>query len=105
MDPSDDSEFSDEDLRAVLKKWDAPPAPPSLSRRVLPKRDTWRRWLLTGSIRVPVPLGVAALVLVALWTYGRMTAPSFTLDEPAPVSLADFQPVTKLEPRVVGDVR
>ena len=31
MDPFDDSEFSDEDLRAVLKKWDAPPAPPSLS--------------------------------------------------------------------------
>jgi hypothetical protein len=105
MEPFEDREPGNQALKDLLSRWRAPAAPPDLARRIHQRRSTWRRWLLTGSIRVPVPIGAAALVLFALWAYGRLAGPSFTVQEPAPVSLADFQPVGQLEPQVVGDVR
>jgi hypothetical protein len=54
---------------------------------------------------MPVPVGVAALVLIAAWLYGSL-APVRPITTPAEgVSLADFQPVRQLEPRVVGELR
>jgi len=105
MEPFEDREFGDEELKEVLSRWKAPATPPDLARGIRQRRSSWWRWLITGSIRIPVPLSAAALVLLALWAYGRMAAPSFAVPEPAPVSLADFQPVLQLEPRVVGDIR
>src|SRR6476661_4934029 len=95
MEPLDDNELSQ-----LLREWTAPPAPASLGRR-LARRGSWWRWLVTGTIRIPVPVGIAAAVLIALWIYtGASTRRSAT---PAPsVSLADFQPVVQLEPRIVG---
>jgi hypothetical protein len=105
MEPFEDREFGDKELKELLKHWKAPSTPPDLARGIRQRRATWRRWLITGSIRIPVPVGAAALVLLALWAYGRIAAPSFTVPEPTPVSFADFQPVVQLEPRVVGDIR
>ena len=103
MDPMDDRE-----LNQLLREWKVPGAPAHLTPPTA--RKHWWEWLLTGSIRIPVPVGVAVAVLVAFWLYS--TAPSrqpVAGTEPASrqpvVSLADFQPVDEVEIRVVGDFK
>jgi hypothetical protein len=77
-------------------------APPSLDARVLGTRKRWWSFLLTGSIRVPVPVGVAlAAILLAMGAaLVRQRAAA-----PAPVasaiSLVDFRPVEDLNVRVI----
>ena len=108
MEPLDDRELSE-----MLQEWKAPDAPASLRDRIwrsrqpagqTPSRPTLWRWLLTGSIRVPVPGGVAAAILLAFWIY-RSNVPSAPVEVPQgpPVTLADFQPVARLEPKIVGE--
>jgi hypothetical protein len=101
MEPLDDRE-----LNHLLRQWKAPAAPASLEQRVMPRTAPWWRWLIawltTGTIRVPVPVGLAILAALALLLYFRTPAP---LQPPRParsVSLADFRPVSQLEPRVIG---
>ena len=101
MEPLDEKELS-----PLLRRWEAPNAPPSLERRVLPRRGSpWRwswRWLLTGTIRVPVPVGIAAAVgLLGLWIYWPGAEHEPVAQPPASVTLADFQPVQQLEPTIV----
>ena len=116
MEPLDDRELSE-----ILHQWEAPGAPPTLRERVLPARQTAKktiwRWLLTGTIRVPVPVGVAAGILLAFWIYSSVATktPENFLGDPGgnsqpvsspqarPVTLADFQPVAQLQPRIVGE--
>lgn len=98
MEPIDEKELSQ-----LLRRWKAPEAPSSLTRRVLPRKSAWR-WLLTGSIRIPVPLGVAVAVILAVWMMlDRRPAPE-PIAQPvsSSITLADFQPVQQLEPRIVG---
>ncbi len=96
MEPLNDKELSD-----LLRQWRAPHAPVSLEEKVFPPagRARWWRWLLHGSIRVPVPALAAAMVLLLLGAVGVATR------KPAPpprtVTLADFQPVKQLQPRVI----
>jgi len=98
MEPLDDQE-----LEGLLRQWQAPVAPPSLTAKVLPRRASWWSWLATGSIRVPVPVGIAAVLAVAAFLYFFRTTERPTVARPAKsVSLADFQPVKQLEPRVIG---
>jgi hypothetical protein len=96
--------LNDQELRELLRRWDAPSAPSHLERRIFgePKKQPWYAWLFTGSIRVPVPALVLLLFFVAAVTYllprGRLT--------PAPppdtrLSLSDFQPVNELKPRII----
>jgi hypothetical protein len=100
MEPLDDRE-----LDRILQQWQAPSAPPSLRARVLPPSQWWQ-WLTKGTIRVPVPVGIAILLALAALLYFRTylpTAEQPTAVQPAKsVSLADFQPVKQLEPRVIG---
>ena len=100
MEPSDDR-----DLTHLLREWKAPGAPASLSARVFGKRIPWWRWLFAGTIRVPVPVAVAIALLFVAWAYTRLPAAA-PLARPEPtVSLADFEPVRQLEPRVVGEFK
>lgn len=86
--------MNDDELRSLLRTWEAPPAPPSLRRRVQPPaRFNWR-WLLTGELRIPVPAAMAALFALLFAAYGW-------LRPPAPASLSDFQQITTLQPRIV----
>lgn len=93
--------LNDDELRRVLREWDAPAAPSILEQRVLGAAtpspvNRWLQWLATGSIRIPVPVGIAAvLVLVFLAVYA--------LEQPRPVrvNLAEFQPVKELKPRII----
>jgi len=93
--------LNDDELNRLLAQWKAPNAPPSLDRKVLP-RPSWWRWMLSGTIRVPVPVGVAALVALGVWLYfSGAAARPVSRPEAVPVTLADFQPVKQLEPRIV----
>ena len=101
--------MDDRELNQLLREWKAPDAPPHLTRPDRAGRRRWWTWLLTGSIRIPVPVGVAAaLLLAAFWIYStadRATPapePGVASREPV-VSLADFQPVEEVEVRVVGE--
>lgn len=95
----------DRELQKLLREWSVPDAPPSLDRRVLggrhSGREAWWRFLLTGSIRIPVPVGVA-LAAVLLFTIGGLIrqrpAPA---PAPSTISLVDFQPVSELNVRVI----
>jgi quercetin dioxygenase-like cupin family protein len=57
--------MDDQELNRLLREWRAPNAPPKLRP---PRADTSRlRWLISGSIPVPVPMAFAALLLLVLW--------------------------------------
>lgn len=56
--------MDDQDLNRLLREWRAPDTPPGLDPRRT--RPSWR-WLVTGTIRVPVPAALAVLVLIGTW--------------------------------------
>ncbi len=99
--------LNDDELNALLRRWEAPAAPSRLHPRIFQGRRWWHL-LMTGSIRVPVPAAAGLLLLIALWAYwpvpeqAEPTSP--TVSEPV-VSLADFRPVARIEVRTVGDVK
>ena len=112
--------LNDQELKELLRAWTAPDPPvtlvdgirrggPSLGAKASAKAagqpSSWWRWLFAGTIRVPVPVALAVALILSVWAYMQlpMRAP---LETPEPtVSLADFQPVKQLEPRVVGEVK
>jgi hypothetical protein len=76
MEPNDDLE-----LHELLQEWQAPSTPPTLEARVLTPRRTQRRsvlsFLLTGHVRVPVPVALSLVSLISLlaWRLATPTAP------------------------------
>lgn len=91
----------DPKLRELLREWRAPGAPSSLDERVL--RLSKPRWtfLLTGSIRVPAPMGLAIAVVlllmgVALFKQRPEVGPGAPI-----ISLTDFRPVSDVNVRVI----
>ena len=97
MEPLDEKELS-----SLLRRWEAPEAPGSLEHRVLPRPLLWWQWLFMGTIRVPVPVGAAALVvMLGLWFFAGRAGSTPTAQPASSVTLADFQPVQQLEPRIV----
>jgi len=96
MEPTDDPKLS-----KLLREWQVSGAPASLDARVLGARKGWWRFLLTGSIRIPVPVGVAiaAILLMMATALVRQRAappPASTL------SLVSFRPAQDLNVRVMG---
>jgi hypothetical protein len=96
VEPIDDAK-----LRELLREWQISGAPSSLDDRVLGPRKRWWSFLLTGSIRIPVPALVAIvaalLVMAAALLYRRPEPPQAA----ASVNLADFRPVKNLNYRVI----
>jgi|SRR5215471_9189409 len=93
--------LNENELNQLLRKWEAPPTPTTLRARVLLPQKSWWSWLLTGTVRIPVPVALAAAILVALWIYAR-PAKAPRVAQPSTVSLADFQPVRQLQPVLIG---
>ena len=95
MEPTDDPKLSE-----LLREWRVPNAPPSLDARVLGLRKRWWRFLLTGSIRVQVPVGMAIaailLVMAGALMWQRAVSPVSSS-----ISLVDFRPVADLNVRVI----
>jgi len=89
--------MNDEELRSMLRTWQTPPAPETLRARVFRRRWPSFRWLLSGEIRVPVPVALAALCLLIFVAYRAVRTPE-------PASLSDFQQVQQFEPRIVRTV-
>lgn len=97
--------LNDRELNQLLQQWRAPAAPPGLAGRVLPRRASWWQWLYSGTIRVPVPVGLAILALLAALLFFRPKAGVVRPATPQPtVSLSDFQPVGQLQPRLIGRI-
>ena len=93
MEPLDDDE-----LKQLLRKWEAPPAPSTLQQRIFPQEKSRWSWLLTGTIRIPVPALIIAGIVVVLWVHYSRPSNRTRPAEPGSVSLADFRPVQQLEP-------
>jgi quercetin dioxygenase-like cupin family protein len=66
--------MDDRELNRLLDEWKAPGAPPHLRPRH--SHRSWLDWLVTGTIRVPVPVAlatVAALTIATLWAASART--------------------------------
>jgi quercetin dioxygenase-like cupin family protein len=75
--------MDDRELNQLLREWKAPDAPPHLRPRRPPR--SWLAWLVTGSIRVPVPVAAAlTLALVAVWVTSARTQPASPPEPSAP---------------------
>jgi hypothetical protein len=95
----------DRELRELLREWSVPDAPPSLDQRVLGSRqsgrEAWWRFLLTGSIRIPVPVGMAFAAVLLVTIGGLIRQRPAPAPAPSTVSLVDFRPVSDLNVRVI----
>jgi hypothetical protein len=95
MEPTDDPKLSE-----LLNEWQVPGAPPSLDARVLTRPERWWSFLLTGSIRVPVPVGVAIVAILVVMGVALVRRPAVKRAD-SPVSLVDFRPVDDPQVRVI----
>src|SRR5262245_58887919 len=79
----------DVELNRLLASWQTPETPGELDQRVLgsyrrhfKRGRLWRRWLM-GSIRIPVPIAAAALLLLSATSYlAARDATSFPIVNP-----------------------
>ena len=74
--------MEDRELDRLLCEWKSPDAPPHL--RPPRARGSRLRWLVSGSVRVPVPAALAAVLLAALWVASARTAPVSTPEPSTP---------------------
>ena len=95
--------LNENELRDLLRQWKAPAAPPHLERRIFGGQGgrPWYRWLLTGSIRVPVPALVLLTVMISAWMYVLLRNGQAPLVSAREVKLSDFRPVSELKPRII----
>jgi len=75
--------------------------PQSLDDRVLQRRAPWWRAMLTGSIRIPAPMALAAAAILFALTAALLTRTPPVEPAPSSVSLVNFQPVSDLNVRVI----
>jgi hypothetical protein len=95
MEPTTDPKLSE-----LLKEWQVPGAPPSLDARVLARRERWWSFLLTGSIRIPVPVGVAIAAILLVMGVALVRQPAVKRADSV-VSLDGFRPVDDPHVRVI----
>lgn len=81
----------DPELGNLLRQWRVPPHSAELEQRVLGTKLPWLGFLLTGSIRVPVPvaLGLAIVMTFGAWraAHTETIAPCISASKP-PASVA-----------------
>jgi hypothetical protein len=99
MEHNDDPKLSE-----LLQEWQVYGAPPSLDARISKLSRSWWSTLLTGSIRVPIPVGVAVaaalLVMAGALMRQRTESPATPATTPS-ISLVEFRPVMDLNVRVI----
>ena len=78
--------MDDRELNRLLREWTAPDAPPHLRPRRA--HGSRLRWLVTGTIRVPVPVALAAVLLAALWVASTQAGP--TVSRQVPISTPEI---------------
>src|SRR5207245_5860222 len=112
MEPFEKDELTDRELDGMLAQWKAPSAPARLKAAVFgERRAPWWRHIWSASIRVPVPVACALLVIVALAAGAMLRGPRVVVrtervevpvyrEAPA-VSNAAWRPVRELRPRII----
>ena len=94
----------DPKLNELLHEWQVEGVPPSLDARIAKLHRNWWSTLLTGSIRVPIPVGVAVsaalLVMAGALVRQRTESPAAPATVPS-ISLVEFRPVMDLNVRVI----
>jgi hypothetical protein len=72
MEPLDDKE-----LNQLLRKWEAPAAPEGMRVATSDSHRSLRKWLWSGRIHVPVPVGAAIVFgAFAFFIYSSRTVPA-----------------------------
>jgi hypothetical protein len=97
--------MDDPQLKKLLREWQVENAPRSLDDRVLGSGAPWWKRLLSGSVRVPLPVAFGFAVLfvvmgVALMQSRRLPVPAPPAT-PAGINLADFRPVENVQVRIM----
>jgi hypothetical protein len=130
MEPLEHDELSPSELDALLHEWQAPAAPGRLRSAIFPERAPWWRRIWSASIRVPLPVGAAIVLLagVAVWRIPKPAAPApappqvivrtervevpveherivtryIRTPAPAhPITFQELRPVAELRPRII----
>ena len=100
MEPSDDRRLSE-----LLREWNLQGGPPPLDARVAIFQKHWWSFLLTGSIRVPVPVGVVLVAILLLMAGALMRRQAVSTPSIAPaaqsIDLVNFRPVNDVNVRVI----
>jgi hypothetical protein len=100
MEPENDPKLSE-----LLREWQLSGATPSLDARVAAFRKSWWSFLLKGSIRVPVPVGLAVAAILLMMAGALVRRQAAVPPAPAPnatsISLVDFRPVDDVNVRVI----
>ncbi|HVG72748.1 MAG TPA: hypothetical protein VM819_17670 [Vicinamibacterales bacterium] len=100
--------LNDDELKHAVSSWKAPTTPDHLRNRIFGARQPWWRWVLTGSVRVPVPVCAALALFLAWFAWQQRSLPDIVppaSDRQGEVTLADFRPDTEVQARVVGALR
>ena len=95
MEPLDDQELGE-----LLRGWQAPGAPVGMRPPRRGGEAVWN-WLCRGTIRVPVPVLLAAVVVLMASVWWGMAARRVPEKHPPTVTFTDFQPVKELKMRVI----
>jgi hypothetical protein len=100
--------MDDPQLRKVLREWKVEDAPRCLDGRVLGVRKPWWRFLITGSMRVPVPVALVFAAVFVMMGVALTRPRSVPVTPAAPpgdsstVDLAGFRPVQSVQIRIIG---
>ncbi len=88
-------EMTDDELNALLDRWQAPVAPAKLRKAIFPRRF----W--AASIRIPVPVAAFIVLALLVWTTLRFVpvAPPVTASRS---TFGNFMPVRELKVRILA---
>jgi len=99
MEPFEKNELDDRELDAVLAEWRVPEAPERMRQAIFPPEGSWWRRLWSASIRVPLPVAVGLALLLALAVWQPWRVPARRTELPAVAQDAhELRPVAVLRP-------
>ncbi|HYP06173.1 MAG TPA: hypothetical protein VER03_08035 [Bryobacteraceae bacterium] len=97
--------LNDDDLKNLLRKWEAPVMPHALEQKILSRppspsrRRAFLKWLMTGSVRVPTPVAIAVMIVCIV-----LAGLAYRSGRVKQTSLAEFEPVKEFNPRIIRSV-
>lgn len=92
---------NDPQLKRLLHEWQVPNAPYALEQRVLGKRRSWWRILLSSRVHIPLPVAIVFSVIL-VWLVVVAVRDRMAVPEPLDTihDLRGFQPVNSVNVRI-----
>lgn len=87
--------LNDDELDMMLQAWRVPLAP----TQDLSKLQRAWKWISKGSVRLPVPVVLTALVAMVCLMCFAVRAPD--ISRPTESSVSDFRPVKRVQVRII----